>query len=281
MRIRIACLGLMSLFMAIALECRGAPPPAKQADRPVPSPIPDESLPADEYVKLGMPAYDRTWTSEDFVRVEKVLKAIAEKNDKELPRYKSPRSGEVFARLTSAANFDPYRDRTLAFKLRFGPALQQYETNVKILKIYVSAQPAKHIGDSELVELIALQLRGSKFVVELVDELFANSQAGRPFHAGTQEGIGNDEAGLAEVVSGSLQTLTEQTVYRDSELARLVDSMEETLPTLVPFCSRPSQIEMTQRIDTLLKDARYQELHPGLRKVQAKVKTALDKSAGP
>src|SRR5919109_1579901 len=59
----------------------------------------DESLTSEEYIRLGLAAPDRDWTGNDMVEAEKVLASLAQKGYRQLPRYKSERSGEVFARL--------------------------------------------------------------------------------------------------------------------------------------------------------------------------------------
>lgn len=73
----------------------------------------DESLTSEEYLRLGLPAQDRDWSAEDMAKAEKILALLARKGYRKLPRYKSQRSGEVFARLTSPQNLDTLKDRTL------------------------------------------------------------------------------------------------------------------------------------------------------------------------
>jgi hypothetical protein len=61
----------------------------------------DESLTSDEYIRLGMPAHDREWSVAEMTDAAQVLTLLVQKGYVKLPRYKSERSGEVFARLVS------------------------------------------------------------------------------------------------------------------------------------------------------------------------------------
>ena len=57
----------------------------KAAGRKPPS---DESFPSDEYIRLGLPAYDRVWFGNDMARVQKVLTSLSQEDYRHLPRYK-------------------------------------------------------------------------------------------------------------------------------------------------------------------------------------------------
>src|ERR1017187_6411407 len=70
----------------------------------------DRSLTADEYLRLGVPVVDPAWTGGEMRTAAAVLKDVAKADPSHLPRYRSERSGVLFARMTSAQNIEPYRD---------------------------------------------------------------------------------------------------------------------------------------------------------------------------
>src|SRR5580704_15216011 len=96
----------LAFLFVFALGCgqksQPAAAPAKAAaDAPT-----DQSLTTEQYVELGLPAPDRPWTGEEMTQAAEVLSRIAAGGAERLPRYRSERSGEVFARLTSADNLE-------------------------------------------------------------------------------------------------------------------------------------------------------------------------------
>jgi hypothetical protein len=63
----------------------------------------DESLTVEQYLGLGVPPPDRAWQAEDYKKAGRVFSKLSRE---QLPRFESPRSGEIFARIVSLDNFD-------------------------------------------------------------------------------------------------------------------------------------------------------------------------------
>lgn len=84
--------------------------------------------------------------------------------------------------------------------------------------------------------------------------------------------------GLASIVAGNLQTLTERDDYRGSELARLVGYMQETFPLIVPRLPSGARNETMIRLEKMQEDPAMKDLQSGVRELQLKVKDALKKS---
>ncbi len=198
----------------------------------------DESYTSEEYIRLGLPAHDREWSGNDMVKAEKVLTSLAKKGYRHLPRYKSERSGEVFARLTSRQNLDLFRNRSVPLEGRMPQALNYIGANNQILKLYLSAFLKNDTTDSDIVELMAAQLRSMVVMLELVDELIPTIKKDDPSYQVRMQGLEKMKLGLASVVAGGLQTLTERESYRKSELVRLVGYMQESFPLMVPLTAR-------------------------------------------
>jgi hypothetical protein len=250
----------------------------KAAGRKVPR---DESLASDEYIRLGLPAYDRVWFGNDMARVQKVLASLAQEDYRHFPRYKSKRSGDVFARLTSPQNLELFRDRSLPLEARFPQVLNHVQATNQIFKLYVSGFVKNEIADSELVELMAAQYRSSVVMLELVDEFLPTIKKDDPTYQVRMHGLEKVKLGLAGVVSGGLQTLTERENYRKSELVRLVGYMQESFPLLVPRLPPGARTETMQELERMQEDPAMKYLQPGLEELRSKVKRSLDKAEAP
>lgn len=149
----------------------------------------DESFTPEEYIRLGLPAHDREWSGDDMVNVEKILASIAQKGYRHLPRYKSERSGVVFARLTSPQNLDLFRNRSLPLGPRLSQSLNYLQASNQVNKLYLSAFLKKDVRDSELVELMGSLLRSTAVLLELVDELLPTLNKDEPSYEVRMQGL--------------------------------------------------------------------------------------------
>lgn len=232
----------------------------------------DESLTSAEYIRLGMPAHDRDWAGNDMMEVQKILTALAEQGFRKLPRYQSERSGDVFARITSAQNLEILQNRTLPLDARFPNALNHFQANAQLMKLYLTGFLRQEVRDSELIELIGSQLRLTVVVLDLTDEFLPridrNDQA-------RMRGLEQMKRGMANVVAGSLTTLTETELYRESERARLVGYMQDAFPQIVPRLQPASRDETLVRLRKMQEDDALKPLRPGLRELLGKVEAAV------
>ena len=237
----------------------------------------DESLTSEEYIRLGLAAPDREWSGNDMVEAEKVLASLANKGYRQLPRYQSERSGEVFARLTSPQNLNLFRNRSLPLEARLPQSLSYFQAGGQIFKLYLSAFLKKDVRDSELVELMGAQFRSTAVVLEIVDEFLTTLKKDDPKYQVRMQGLEQMKQGLASIVAGGLQTLTERESYRGNELARLVGYMQETFPMIVPRLLPGAGAETLIRLEKLQTDSAMKDLEPGLRELHLKVKASVPK----
>src|SRR4051812_13257608 len=121
-RLGIFCAFLSSVYCLSTVGCGG--PPAQPevgsersedaGPRQGPPDPPDHSLPAEEYIKLGVPTHDRPWLGSDMTRAAEALSDIAKDDARKLPRHQSERSGTVFARMISVQNLEIVKNRAYA-----------------------------------------------------------------------------------------------------------------------------------------------------------------------
>jgi hypothetical protein len=217
---------------------------------------PDHSLSPATYIQKGLPAYDRDWAPQDYSDAARVMQSLAASDVTQLPRYGSPRSGIVFARLVSSANIGFFLTDTTTTDQDRAMALLQVLQNVnRITTIYAGASTTRQqLLDSELIELMRFSLEVSRSVVRLSDR---RSTSLAPTDA-TLKAIGQVRQGFASVVSGCLGEFTEQQrgLYRTSELVRLAQFLETFLPASMSLLPTATQQEIPVRIQRLLLQER-------------------------
>jgi hypothetical protein len=250
----IAC--VVVLLSSYDLHSATAAPPATAPSRPPASTAPasDRSLPADEYITLGMPSYDREWVGQDMAVAAAKLQAMAKKSPEKLPRFGSNRSGPVFAE-----NFNFFRSRSLPLGTRFPQFLDYTDALNAIVKLYASARTTNKEWAAELVELSGAMLRALQLELELVDELIPTLAKDDPTYSVRMAGLEKMRGGLALVISGSLTTLTETQVFDADLRAKLVDYCRETFPQILPRLTAASEQEMLRRLDELVDNPSVRE----------------------
>ena len=293
---RCHCCLLAAAYLVLAVGCKyesvppvtsdrsNSAPPNSTINKPPPSglrPITDRSLTLDEYIEAGVPAHDRTWSGDDMARAANILIAIAQKDGGQLPRYQSRKSGAAFKRITANDNLDLYRNRSLPLEQRMPDALNYMQSSNQILKLYLAAFNQHAVGDGELVELAGTQLRVSVVMFTLVDEFLPTLDKDDPTYPVRMDGLRRMKNGLASVVAGSLQTLTESHAYRTSELKKLVGYMEATFPDILPALPDGSRTESLVRLRSFLNDPKLQSLRPELKRLFAAVEQSVRPAKAP
>lgn len=229
----------------------------------------DRSLTLNEYLESGIPTIDRTWSGADLERAVGILEQIASRNGGHLPRYQSPSSGGVFDRLTTERNLELYRNRSLPLEARFPDAMQHMQAVNQLTKLYLKELLRKSVGDSELVEFIGATLRVTVVMFELVNEFLPTLDPTDPTYPTRMAGLQQLRSGMAAVVAGALQTLTEP--HRTSELKRLCSHLAATLPAILPELSEGGRTEAKIQLQTFLNDPKMQRLNPELQAIVSAV----------
>lgn len=196
----------------------------------------DRSLKAEEYIRLGLPAHDRPWSGADMLQAFKVLSSIAKEDFRKLPRYKSDRSGDVFARITSTENLKILRDQRLPLKTRMLEGANEMQATGQLLTLYAAAFPKEDYRHAEIIELMGSILRESVIVLDLADKIQQTWKKDDPAYETRMKGFEQMKGGLVNIVGGCVTTLGEKDLYRASELKRFIGYLNETLPVLVRAC---------------------------------------------
>lgn len=124
-------------------------------------------------------------------------------------------------------------------------------------------------------------MRATVVMLELVDEFLPTIKKDDPSYQVRMQGLERIKGGLATVVSGGLETLTERDSYRGSERVRLVGYMQETFPLIVPRLPPGARAETMIQLAKMQEDSALKDLQPGLGELRLKVKASLEKRRAP
>lgn len=123
--------------------------------------IPDQSLPAADYITLGLPSYDRPWIGQDMAVAASKLQSLS---PEKLPRFNSSRSGQVFARIVARDNLNFFRTGSLPIEIRISSSLDYLGGISAIIKLYASAFMANKATGDDLIELMGANLQAVQVV---------------------------------------------------------------------------------------------------------------------
>jgi hypothetical protein len=246
-----------------------------------PQPDTDQSLKTEGYILLGFPAPDRVWSGADMIQANKVLASFSQDKTEQLPKYKSPRSGEVFARLTSTESLPSFRNRGLPLQTRLALVLDYADGLKEIMKRYTLAFLNNKVRNADVVELCGAFLRVQVVQLDLVDAFVSTLDKEDPKYDIRMEGMEQMKFGLTQVTTGMLMTLSERHRYRSSDLIRLVGYMQETWPMISCHLPPAARANLLTRLQQMQDDSTLQDLQPGLRQLYDKVRDAINKRKSP
>ncbi len=94
-----------------------------------------------------------------MAKAKQALSVVAQKDPRQLPKYKSNRSGEVLARITSTENLAVFRNKALPIQTRLFQVGLHLEYTNSVFKFYYIARQDKDVGDDEVIDMMGTMLR--------------------------------------------------------------------------------------------------------------------------
>jgi hypothetical protein len=188
-----------------------------------------------------------------------------------LPQAGDHVSGAVFARVTAAENFALLKDKSLPVRQRMEALLDLMDAVKEITLAYARAGQQLPIFENETTELAGVMLRISADSVDLMKEFTPTLSPEDPTYAVRMRGLAQWRLGLAQVVTGSLVSMTEKQSYRPPARLRLSGYLKDFLPPLFPELTPPAQAQVVTR----LKQVVAAESDPQVQSVLREVLKAL------
>ena len=227
---------------------------------------PDRSLTTVEYVRRGLPATDRAWAPTDYAVAVEVLRKLSAEDPSLLPRFGSPKSGEVFARLVSEDNLGVLATET-PIQGRLGIASDFLGSGKQLTLLYLEPSTSNLIFDSELAEVSGFLLRVWVQLSVLLNELNAGQEdsdlvAARMARSGSI---------IAMYLSSVLDSIADADSFRTPARARLVAHLGQTLPRLTEVLSPIQKADFRAHADRVVASEADPATQSALRDISALV----------
>lgn len=271
-------LGLPLLAVAaLAVSCRcqregnASDPPAVAWSAANPIQIADLSLPNEQYVALGLAAYDRNWSSADLRESAAYLSALTTTKPGSLPRYLSARSGKVFARITSSDNLAVLSNPAASVSIRLPAALLYTHELNGIYQLYVAALQSKTVTGEDLVELHGARLRACRVLLELAEEFLPTLAKSDPKYLSRIEGIQAMRSATSDVMLAAVHALSEPLTYGLPARKRLVEYCREAFPAIAPRLAVAKRDALVLELKAAVGRPNLSNLQPELGMLQQEV----------
>lgn len=242
---------------------------------PTPFQLGDESLADAQYVALGLPAHDHHWSGEDLHEAAVHLQALATTKPRSLPRYRSARSGRVFARIIARDNLEVLRNPAAPISIRLPAALVYTHELNGIYEIYAAALRAKTVTGDDLAELHAARLRACHTMLELAEEFLPTLAPTDPKYQTRLDGITAMRNGTADAMLAALHALVEPLAYGLPARKRLVSACRDTFPLIAPRLPVARRDVLLQELRTTATQPTLANLQPDLGVLQDEVTSAV------
>lgn len=201
---------------------------------------------ANRFVELGAPAPDREWSGRDYVDFADVLQSGRFKG---LPKVTEPEGREILERVVNVENFGMIRNELLPLVQRMQYCGELSKGLNDVVLAYVREANRGGKVSRELAMLLAMTLRSTAVMLELVEvqmrESVADEQAGKLRTRGYEQ----VKSGLATVVAGAETTLGERTYYTEDDLVILLEALAETLPAIAPTLTANFRAELLRKFE--------------------------------
>ena len=212
----------------------------------------DRSMSASEYVAHGLPSIERVWSSVDYDLAAGVLDSLRRIDIALLPRVGSPRSGEVFAHMTSSRNFTPIDSiASTEFRLKWMAMLSQ--SAPKILMVYASSDRAGSVLDDELADVSGFVLDLMDDMLVLLVEMLEERDALATLDDPSNDGMRQVRSGAHQTLVGVVQMRGATKQMRAPSRRRLAEYLAEHAPALSKYLTNDAKIDLRNQLDAALK----------------------------
>lgn len=256
-----------------------ADPPVAAAPALIATVSDDQSLTAEEYIDLGMPAHERPWSSVDMANAAKVLTEIANRDPIQLPRYHGSKSGELFSRLTSTENFGFFQNQSLPLKIRTLSCVQYMQAANAVSKAYLSGLLHRKTGVDEMTELTGHILRGTVIMVGLLVAAEKALDKNDPIYSTLLNDYRQARAGMGFTLQGVIIQVSEPKTWEAATLGRLIGYMEETFPNILRILPKNVQAETSKQLRRMSDNPDFSEHKASLESMLDKISKAEEMPA--
>ena len=239
----------------------------------------DNSLTTGEYMEQGMPSPDRSWSNSDMATVSRLITEISKRDSGQLPRFGSPKSGTVFARMTNKENLELFRNPTVPLEARLPLALQFMQAANGVNAAYLLGLVRQTTGDDEMTEITGLMLRVAVMMIELMDEFLPSLDKNDPTYPVRMDGMKKMKSGMANMMQGAIQQISEPGTWSREPLRRHIAYIDETFPVIIKSVSSGVRKETLVRLNSLSADKGFGDNLAAFREMLDKITAAANEAS--
>jgi len=236
------------------------PPPAAPAPRAAPA---DASLTTQEYVQLGVPDPARPWTGAELGQAVRALTQLAQQRPDALPRHQSPRSGVLFARLTTTPDLSSLGDQDATLEQRGRTAEAFLAAASPMFGLYEAALARGAVDNRDAIEVVGWQYRCLAAVLGFAAEAGPQLDPEDPEHAARLKAFDAARADAGSAVKFTVDAMRASSTSAD-ERRTLLGQLQETFPTILPTLTASAQSELLTSLRQLDADPAQADLDPDL-----------------
>jgi hypothetical protein len=193
----------------------------------------DLSMTPQQYMGQGMPAYNRSWTEQDFQKAQNVINSLKIKDFYSLPRNSSRRSGEVFRRITSKENLSFLEDTTLSLQAKAYRILSIGNMTGQMGTLYFDKLKTKQYYSEELTEIYIAHLYIRGKMLELAEKIENSTSQEDILMRSGRNGIVSSYVLLITFLAGEQEKTRAFAVRDQKRLSKeLLNSIEENIQYL-------------------------------------------------
>jgi hypothetical protein len=232
LRLSMVPMFLSAFITAPGCSGKSAPAPADKiapAPAAVAPPGPDTSLTISEYAAQGVPAVDKPWTEDDYLKTLKAIAALAKTDPAKLPRVGSEKSGPLIARIVGRDNL-PAADAPLR-----AMTLKGICAYVDFIESHYLKNFQKDLAPT-VVELQVFVLYLSRLNLEAWAATVSSSQGSDRELAAKNRANSLDSLPIAFRTVATI--LGDRTDLSTAERSRVADAAAENMPELLS-CLKP------------------------------------------
>ena len=233
-------------LLAFIIIARFSSVSALAQDVAAPVPAADNSLTTDQYIAVGMPPIDKPWTFDQYDALATALQKVAKDDPTHLPRYMSPKSGDVFDRMISQENLKSFYDKNIAVADRL-TAFGGLTKFLAIVTMYSDASKPTAALDIELLKLGGFILRAELAACLATDEYVAAHP-----EAKTAAGVNQVKSGSAQSAGGVVDMIVAHSEVRMIAAVAFMPEFKDVMNSLLPELLPDAQDAFRKRVNTEL-----------------------------
>lgn len=235
--------------------------------------IKDQSLSTSEYEKLGMPSIEKDWTMDDWASAVKVVGKLKNTPEK-LPRYKSPTSGKVFAKLTDRKTIDKHFKDNSEFQEMIGGFITGIEQCLKQLNnIYGSQGSKKTSAWEELSEVYCTYLYLFASITPELKKFEKNLKIEDPNYSQRLEGLTKIRNGFQSMLLLLLNALVDKSPFSEEARTRISDELAKRGSLVVNELSAGFRAQYRTKVESCIQSETNKTIKENLRQLLKTLKS--------